>query len=251
MTRLAALVAVAVLTNLLAGAGRAGADEPPRAVYDSFEALLGSREERELYALPPERYWRATGPLRIRIAGGRAPGLSPALTALADEFANATGVEIGVQASALAVMPRVGQAGDLTVLIVGRPLGVEFATGFGLDAEMRRRFADGRWPALFDFRRDDLSPEGRRRGVLLLADDLRPAEIETFLALSMVWTMGGASVGDRLGDIVGVGGRPHLTEHGRRVFALMYDPALALGQPLGETRATARRLLGLPEAGDR
>jgi len=247
MMRSLTVLAVAVLASIPAVAGRADAEEPARGVYDSFEALLGSREQRELYALPPARHWRATGVLQIRLAGGRELGLAPALVALADEFTRATGVEIGVQASAVPLMPEAGQAGDLTVLIVARPLGMEFATGLRLDEEMRRRFADRRWPALFDFRRDDLSPEGRRSGIVLLADDLKPAEIETFLALSMVWAMGGASVGERLGDIVDMAGRPHLTERGHRVFALMYDPTLVLGQPLDETREAARRRLGLTD----
>lgn len=245
MIRFATLLAVAVLSWTPAGTERARADDAPQAVYESFEALLGGRDEREIYALPPDRYWRATGPLQVMLAGGRDLGLAPSLMALADEFQRITGVEIAVQASALAVMPQAGQAGDLNVLIVARPLGAEFANGLGLDAEMRRRFADGRWPALFDFRRDDLSPEGRRRGIVLLADDLKIAEIQTFLALSMIWTMGGASIGDDLGDLVDLADRPRLTERGRRVFALMYDPALALGQPLDEARDAARRRLGV------
>jgi len=245
MIRFVALLAVAVLSWTPAGTGPAQAAEAPQAVYDRFEALLGGRDEREIYALPPDRYWRATGPLRIVLAGGRDLSFAPAFIALADEFQRVTGVEISVRASALAVMPQAGQAGDLTVLIVARPLGAEFANGLGLDAEMRGRFADGRWPALFDFRRDDLSPEGRRRGIVLLADDLKPAAIQAFLTLSMVWALGGASIGDDLGDIVDMAGRPHLTERGRRVFALMYDPALGLGQPLDDARDTARRLLGV------
>lgn len=247
MTRAAVLLAFAVFAWLPAGTTRSRAEDTPEAIYGSFEAVLGGRDDRELYALPPNRYWRATGPLQIRLAGGPDFGLAPVLMTLADEFMRATGVEIDVQASPLAVMPAAGESGELTILIVARPLGAEFAAALGLDAEMRRRFADGRWPALLDFRRDDLSPEGRRRGILLLADDLRAAELETFLALSLVWTMGGAGVGDRLGDIVDIAGRPHLTERGRRVFALMYDPTLALGQPLEEVRAAARGILGLAE----
>ncbi len=247
MTRFVVLLAVAVLSWAPAGPARAQAADTPQAVYDSFEALLGTREQREIYALPPERYWRATGPLQVRLAGGRNFGLAPALVALADEFADVAGLDIGVQASEIAMMPEAGKAGDLAILIVARPLGAEFAQGLGLDAEMRRRFADGRWPALFRFRRDDLSPTGRRSGIVLVADDLKPAEIETFLVLAMVWTMGGASIGDNLGEIVSISGRPHLTERGRRVFTLMYDPQLELALPLDETRATARGILGLAD----
>jgi len=247
MIRIAVLLALAVLSSTPGGPARAQPADTPQAVYDSFEALLGGREQREIYALPPERYWRATGPLQVRLAGGRDFGLAPALVALAQEFGDVAGIDIGVEASALAMMPEAGKAGDLAILIVARPLGAEFAAGLGLDAEMRRRFADGRWPALFRFRRDDLSLTGRRSGIVLVADDLKPAEIETFLALAMVWTMGGASIGDDLGAIVSIAGRPHLTERGRRVFALMYGPELTLGQPLDEARATARRRLGLAD----
>ncbi|MDH3231675.1 MAG: hypothetical protein OEN55_17945 [Alphaproteobacteria bacterium] len=247
MIRHLVLLAAALLSWAAAGPARAQTTETPQAVYDSFDALLGGREQREFYALPPERYWRATGPVQLRLAGGRDFGLAPALVALADEFGRVTGVEIGVQASALAMMPEAGKAGDLTVLIVARPLGVEFAAGLGIDTEMRRRFADGRWPALFRFRRDDLSPTGRRSGIVLVADDLEPAEIETFLALAMVWSMGGASIGDELGAIVSIAGRPQLTERGRQVFALMYDPQLELALPLDEARSRARRVLGLAD----
>jgi hypothetical protein len=247
MTRLAALLVVAVLSWGLAGPAPAQTADTPRTVYDSFEALLGGREQREIYALPPERYWRATGPVQVRLAGGREFGLAPAMVALADNFGQATGVEIGVQASAVPLMPEAGKAGNLTVLIVGRPLGAEFAAGLGIDAEMRRRFADGRWPVLFRFRRDDLSSTGRRTGIVLVADDLKPAEIEIWLALSLVWTMGGASIGDDLGALVDIGGRPSLTEHGRQVFALMYDPQLELALPLAEARSRAGAVLGLPE----
>ena len=247
MIRFPALLAAALLSWVPAGPARAQTTDTPQAVYRSFDALLGGRDEREIYALPPERYWRATGPLQVRLAGGRDFGLAPALVALADDFRKATGVAIGVQASAVPLMPEAGKAGALTILIVARPLGAEFAAGLGIDAEMRRRFVDGRWPLLLRFRRDDLSPAGRRSGIVLIADDLEPAEIETFLALAMVWTMGGASIGDDLGAIVSIAGRPHLTERGLQVFALMYDPALTLGQPLDEARATARRRLGLQD----
>lgn len=247
MNRLAVLLAVSMVSLVQAGPASGQAADSPQAVYDTFDALLGSREQREIYALPPERYWRATGPLQVRLAGGREFGLAPALVALADAFGRATGIEIGVQASAVPLPSEPEWAIDLDILIVSRPLGAEFATGLGLDPEMRRRFADGRWPALLRFRRDDLSAAGRRRGVVLLADDLDPAELEAFLSVAMVWAMGGASIGDRLRAIVEPTGRPHLTERGRRVFALMYDPALAMGQPLAETRAAARRLLGLPD----
>jgi hypothetical protein len=247
MIRFAVLLALAVMSWTPAGPASAQPAETAQAVYDTFDVLLGDREQREIYALPPERYWRATGPLQIRLAGGREFGLAPALVALADEFGEVAGLDIGVQASALAMMPEARRRGDLAILIVARPLGAEFAAGLGIDAEMRQRFADGRWPALFRFRRDDLSQTGRRSGIVLVADDLKPAEIETFLALAMVWTMGGASIGDELGAIVSIAGRPHLTERGRRVFALMYQPELTLGQPLDETRATVRHILGLPD----
>ena len=247
MIRFAVLLVAVVLSWTPVGTGGAQASDAPQAIYDSFEALLGRRDVREIYALPPERYWRATGPLQVTIAGGGNLGLVPVLDALAGEFGRASAIEIDVRAWALAIMPEAGQAGDLTILVVSRPLGAEFAAGLGIDVEMRRRFADGRWPALFEFRRDDLSATGRRRGIVLLADDLGRAEIETFLALSMVWTLGGASIGDELGAIVDVGERSRLTDRGRRVFALMYDPALTLGQPLDEARGTARRLLGLAD----
>ncbi len=241
------ILAVAAFAWVTAGPAAAEPDDTAQAIYESFESLLGNQEEREIYALPPERLWRATGPLQIRLAGGREFGLAPALVALAEEFARVTAVEIGVQASAVPLMPEIGKASDLTILIVSRSLGAEFAVGLGLDPEMRRRFADGRWPALFRFRRDDLSAEGRRRGVLLLADDLKRTEIETFLGLALVWAMGGASIGDDLGTIVSIAGRPRLTVHGQRVFTLLYDPRLELAQPLDEVRARARTILGLPE----
>lgn len=245
MSRLVALPALALLA--LAQAGPTWAQEPvaPQALYETFESLLGDRDRRDLYALPPARYWRATGPLQVSLAGGRELGLAPAFVALAGDFGHAAGVEIGVQASALAMMPEAGKAGDLTVLIVARPLGAQFAAGLGIDADMRQRFADGRWPALFRFRRDDLSKTGRRSGVVLVADDLKPAEIEAWLALSLLWTMGGASIGDDLGALVDLSGRPGLSERGRRVFALMYDPQLELALPLDEARSRARAILGL------
>ena len=96
MIRLAAVLAVALLAWASAGAARAQQADAPQALYESFDALLGGREEREIYALPPARYWRATGPLQVRLAGGREFGLAPAMVTLADEFGRATGVEIGV-----------------------------------------------------------------------------------------------------------------------------------------------------------
>jgi hypothetical protein len=247
MRCLAGLLVLVLLAWMPAGPAWAQQQDAPQALYETFDSLLGDRDQRDLYALPPARYWRATGPLQVSLAGGRELGLAPAFVALASDIARATGVEIGVRASALAMMPEAGKAGDLAVLIVARPLGAEFAAGLGIDAEMRSRFADGRWPALFRFRRDDLSKTGRRSGILLVADDLKPAEITAYLALSLVWTMGGASIGDDLGALVDMAGRPGLTERGRRVFALMYDPQLELALPLDEARSRARVILGLPE----
>ena len=73
---------------------------------------------------------------------------------------------------------------------------------------MRRRFADGRWPALFRFRRNDLSPTGRRTGIVLVADDLKPAEITELGLLAesygfrAIWAQNYAR--ERHGNIQGV-----------------------------------------------
>ena len=112
---------------------------------------------------------------------------------------------------------------------------------------MRGRFHDGRWPALVRFRRDDLTGRGARNGVVIIADDLPAAEFETFLGVSIVWAMGGASLGEALRILERPGGRPGLTELGKRVFALMYHPDFYTGMKLDEARAQARGILGLPE----
>ncbi len=246
MSRLAVLLAAAVLCWAPAGTTRAQPADTPQAIYNSFEALLGSREQRELYALPPERYWRATGPLRVRLAGAES-GLVTAFVALTGDLARATGIKISVKTPRLATLPEPDWDGELAILIVSRGQGFFFGARLGLDEEMLRRFADRSWPALFRFRRDDFSPQGRRTGTVLLADDLKPTEIEAFVALAMIWTLGGASIGDDLGEIVSISDWPRLTERGRRVFVLMYQPELRLAQPLDQTRTTARRLLGLQD----
>jgi hypothetical protein len=121
------------------------------------------------------------------------------------------------------------------------------ATEIGVKSEMRDRFHDGRWPALVRFRRNDLTGRGARDGIVILADDLTAAEIEALLGVSLVWMMGGASLGEELRILERPGGRPGLTELGKQVFALMYHRDLITGMKLDEARGKARGILGLPE----
>jgi hypothetical protein len=219
----------------------------PESVFATYESLMGGAEQRDVYALPPSRYWRAAAPQRITVSGGRALNPGAALTAIAGDFTAATGVEIGVGAVAEAGLPETRDLNSLYIVIAGRPLGARLATEIGINSEMRGRFHDGRWPALVSFRRNDLTGRGARAGVVIIADDLPAAEIEAFLGVAMVWAMGGASLGEELGILQKPGGRPGLTELGKQVFALMYHPDLYTGMKLDEARAKARNILGLSE----
>jgi len=229
-------------------AAPAWAQQPtPAAVYAAFDSLLGDAGQRDVYALPPSRYWRAAAPQRVVVSGGGALNPAAALTALAGDFSAATGLEIGVGASGEAALPESVQLNSLYVVIASRPLGTRLATEIGVHSEMRDRFHDGRWPALVRFRRDDLTGRGARSGTVIIADDLPPAEIEALLGVSMVWAMGGASLGEELRILEKPGGRPGLTDLGKQVFALMYHRDLYTGMKLDEAQGKARGILGLPD----
>lgn len=233
---------------LAPGAAPAWAQQPgPEAVFAAYESLMGGAGQRNVYALPPSRYWRAGAPQRIVVSGGRELNRAAALTAIAGDFSTATGLELGVSAVAEAELPDRFDLNTVSIIIAGRPLGARLATEIGVNSEMRNRFHDGRWPALVRFRRDDLTGRGARSGVVIIADDLPAAEIEAFLGLSVVWAMGGASLGEELGILEKPGGRPGLTELGKQVFALMYRPEFYTGMKLDEARTQARSILGLPE----
>ena len=233
---------------LLAFAAPAQAQQPaPEAVFAAYESLMGAAEQRDVYALPPSRYWRAGAPQRIVVSGGRDLNPAAALTAIAGDFTAATGVKVAVSAVAEAGLPEARDLNSLHVVIAGRPLGTRLATEIGVNSEMRDRFHDGRWPALVRFRRDDLTGRGARAGIVIIADDLPAAQIEAFLGVAMVWSMGGASLGEELRILEKPGGRPGLTELGKQVFVLMYHPDFYTGMKLDEARAKARSILGLPE----
>jgi hypothetical protein len=226
----------------------AWAQQPtPESVFAAFDSLMGEAGQRDVYALPPSRYWRAAAPQRIVVGGGRELNPAAALTAIAGDFTVATGLKIDVGASDEAALPETISLNSLYIVIAGRPLGARLATEIGVKSEMRDRFHDGRWPALVRFRRDDLTGRGARAGVVIIADDLSAAEIGAFLGVSVVWAMGGASLGEELSILEKPRGRPGLTELGKQVFALMYHPDLYPGMKLDEARGKARGILGLPE----
>ncbi len=241
------MLALAALACVTAAPAAAQPDDTAQAIYDSFESLLGSPEQRELYALPAERYWRAGVPLTVSLRGGRERSLWAPLMALADDVRKATGLWIKIEVVAHPELPERILPDSLVIVVADRADGDRFAGELGIGEEERRRFRDGRWPALVYFWRNDLYREGARAGVVIMASDITLDEQIAYLALSLVWVVGGASIGDHLGDIIDIDGRPSLTERGRRVFALMYQPELTLGQPLDVARATARRLLGLSD----
>jgi hypothetical protein len=196
-------------------AAPAWAQQPtPESVFAAYESLMGDAAQRDVYALPPSRYWHAAAPQRIVVEAG---------------------------------LPEIRELNSLHVIIAGRPLGARLATEIGVNSEMRDRFHDGRWPALVRFRRDDLTGRGARSGIVIIADDLPAAEIETFLGVAVVWAMGGASLGEELRILEKPGGRPGLTELGKQVFALMYHSDLYTGMKLDEARSHARSILGLSE----
>lgn len=242
----AALLAAAILALTPGHIARAQQDGAA-AVYAAFDSLLGSPEHREIYALPPDRYWRAMAPQTVMLSGGRELALSTPLVRLADDFSKATGIEIRVRAAAKPSLPERLALNSTIVLIVGRADGVRFAAELDVGEEERQRFGDGRWPALFQFRRDDLFGGGARAGAIILADDIPPVAMEAFLGLSLVWALGGASLGEELEILEAPGGLPGLTELGKRVFALMYHSDLAARMPLADVRSRARGILGLPE----
>lgn len=240
--------AFAFFLLLVFAASPAAAEAPSaEAVIAAYSSLMGSADQRDVYALPPKRFWRANAQQKIQVSGARALNPAAALTAIAGDFSAATGIEIGISARAEAGLPEALDLNTTYIVIAGRPLGARLAMQAGVNSEMQRRFHDGRWPALVQFRRDDLTGHGARSGVVIIADDLPPAQIEAFLGISVVWTMGGASVGEELDILKKPGGRPGLTELGKRVFALMYNPDLYTGMTLEEANATARNILGLPE----
>ncbi len=234
---------------LLASAVAPAGAQPPssNSVLAAYDSLMGQGEQRDVYALPASRFWRTSEPQKIVVSGGRERNPAAALTAIAGDFAAATGLDINVEAVAEPGLPEIRELNILYIVIAARPTGVRLATEIGVDSEMRRRFHDGAWPALVRFRRDDLTGGGGRNGVVIIAEDLPPAQIEIFLGLSVVWAMGGASLGEELGIIEKPGGRPGLTELGRRVFGLIYHPDLKTGMKLDEARTHARRVLGLAE----
>lgn len=229
-------------------AAPAWAQQPtPEAVFAAFDSLMGDGEQRDVYALPPSRYWRAAAPQRIVVSGGRELNPGAALPSILGDFTAATGLKFEGAAVAEAGLPEIRDLNSLHIVIAGRPLGARLATEIGVNSEMRDRFHDGRWPALVRFRRDDLTGRGARSGIVIIADDLPAAEIEAFVAVSVVWAMGGASLGEELGILEKPGGRPGLTELGKQVFALMYHPDFYTGMKLDEARSHARSILGLPE----
>lgn len=238
------LAAVAVLCAGPAGAaGDAPADS--RSVFAAFDSLVGGAEARDIFALPPARYWRAPGDLRVTVSGGRGRNPAALLSALAADFEAASGRRIAVGAVAEARLPEKAAPDALEIVIAGRDEGAAFGAVLGVGAELVGRFRDGDWPALFRFRRDDLSAGAPRSGTVILADDLDAGALETFMGISLVWALGGASLGNELDILARPGGRPGLTGRGRAVLSLMYHPDLYSGMPLDEARATARRILGL------
>jgi stage V sporulation protein SpoVS len=241
-------LALAFLLLLGFAASPAWAQAPSaESVIAAYSSLMGDADQRDIYALPPKRYWRADATQKIQVSGARALNPAAALMAIAGDFSAATGIDIGVSAKAEAQLPQARDFNATYIVIAGRPLGARLAMQAGVDNEMQRRFHDGRWPALVQFWRNDLTGHGARSGVVIIADDLPPAQIEAFLGISVVWAMGGASVGEELAILEKPGGRPGLTELGKRVFALMYNPQLYTGMTLEEANATARKILGLPE----
>lgn len=245
MRHTAVLLAAAILA-LAPGRVAWAQNADAASVYAAFDSLLGSAERREIYALPPDRYWRAAAPQTIMLRGGRELGLSNAMVRLADDFSKATGMEIRVRAAAKPALPERLAPNSVVILIAGRADGTVFAGELGIGEEERQHFRDGRWPALFHFRRNDLTG-GARAGAVILADDIPPAAMEAFLGLSLVWALGGASLGEELGILEQPGGLPGLTPLGKRVFALMYHSDLQARTPLIEARSKARAILGLPE----
>lgn len=221
------------------------AAQEPASVFAAYDSLMGTAGQRDFYALPPSRYWRAAAPQKVVVSGGRHFKPAAALNSLAEDFSAATGVDIDVRGQAEPRLPETRELNSLYIIIAGRPLGTRLAAEIGVGTEMRNRFHDGRWPALVRFRRDDLTGRGARSGVVILAEDLSPAEIEAFLGVSLVWAMGGASVGEELGILERPGGRPGLTELGKQVFHVMYHPDLYMGMKLEEARRKARNVLGL------
>lgn len=240
-------LACSLILLALAAAPAWAQELAPDDVLAAFHSLIGQGEQRDVYALPAGRFWRAAAPQTIVVSGGRELNPAAALTSIAGDFTAATGLQIDVSALAEPGLPGTRDLNSLHIVIAGRPLGARLATEIGVNSEMRQRFHDGAWPALVSFRRDDLTGRGARSGVVILADDLSAAETEVFLGLSVVWAMGGASLGEELGILEKPGGRPGLTELGRRVFALMYHPDLRTGMELDEARARAQSILGLPE----
>lgn len=240
-------LAILLLLSAAAPAGAQQSAPTPESVFAAYESLMGGAAQRDVYALPPSRFWRAAAPQRIIVSGGRGLNPAAALTAIAGDFTAVTGLEIGVSAAAEAGLPEARQPNSLYVVIASRPLGARLATEVGVNSEMRDRFHDGRWPALVQYRRNDLTGRGARAGVVIIADDLPPTQIEAFLGVSVVWAMGGASLGEELRILEKPGGRPGLTGLGRQVFALIYHPDLYTGMKLDDARARARSILGLSE----
>ncbi len=245
MTRGALLLAAGAA--LFAGAAAAASDAPAerRSVLAAFDSLLGAADARDIFALPPARYWRAPADLQVTVSGGRDRNPAALLAALAADFGAASGRAVAVRAEAAPRLPATAVPNALEIVIAGRREGAEFGTALGVGAERVDRFRSGDWPALFRFRRDDLSAGAPRSGTVILADDLDAGAFETVLGISLVWALGGASLGGELDILERPGGRPGLTERGRDVLSLMYHPDLYTGMPLEEARAKAREILDL------
>ncbi|GAB4375458.1 MAG: hypothetical protein Kow00114_38620 [Kiloniellaceae bacterium] len=213
-------------------------------VLAAFKRLVARGEARPLFGLPEDAFWRRQGDLTVALLAAEAGLLRAVYQGAAAPFAAATGLPVDLVESG--PVPAAGNdvaafvpAADLVIVVGPRGRLVELATGSGFNRGMLARFEIGTWPFMFAFAAD-----GRRRGVVLLADDEPERAREASFILATVWALGGVTLGPELtGLVTDAEEGPMLTPLGAAVFGLFFHPDLEVGMPLADAVRRAETLL--------
>lgn len=213
-------------------------------VLAAFKRLVARGEARPLFGLPEDAFWRRQGDMTVALLAGEAESLRAVYQGAAAPFAGATGLPIELIESG--PVPAAGDdvaafapEADLVIVVGPRERLSQLATGSGFNRGMLARFEIGTWPFMFSFTAD-----GRRRGVVLLADDEPERAREASFILATVWGLGGVTLGPELTGLVADAEEgPMLTPLGGAVFGLFFHPDLEVGMPLADAVQRAETLL--------
>jgi hypothetical protein len=221
-----------------------GAEVVRAEVLAAFKRLVARGEARPLFGLPEAEFWRRRGELAVALLSAEADTLRPVYQGAAAPFAAASGLPITLVESG--PLPAAGDdvaafapQADLVIVIGPRDRLVALATGSDFNRGMLARFEIGTWPFMFAF-----TPDARRRGVVLLADDEPERAREASFILATVWGLGAVTLGPELtGLVTNAEEGPMLTPLGEAVFRLFFHPDLEVGMPLAEAVQRAETLL--------